>query len=357
MTDMTFSPFDNPLFADLLGDEDLGPLFTPEAEIAAMLEFEAALARAEAGLGFISAEAAEAIEKGCDNFEADIADLSAGIANDGVVVPVFVRELRKAVGDAHGKSAHFGTTSQDVIDSALVLRLSEAVDILSHRIRTNLDLIDGLLAAYGERETMGRTRMQRAIPITIADRLAAWRRPLATSLVALEDNVAPELMVVQLAGAAGNLDKFDGRGDEVRAALASELGLADPGAAWHSDRTRIVDFSDWLSKLSGTCGKIGMDLVLLAQNEVSEIRLATGGGSSAMPHKRNPVLPETLVTLARYNSTQSAAMQSAMVHEFERSGMAWTLEWLVLPQMIVTAGRSLDLLSRCLDGLEFTGEG
>ena len=353
---MTMTPFDHPFFADLLGDEEISPLFSAEAELRAMLDFEATLAEVQAEQGLISADAATAIAEGGERFDPDMDALAAGVANDGVVVPAFVKALRAAVGDPHGKSAHFGTTSQDVIDTALILRLAEVVDILAHRLRQTIALLDSLAGQAGETATIGRTRMQRAVPIRITDRIAIWREPLAAALERLEGGLAERLLVVQFAGAAGNLDKFGEAGPKLRAALAERLELGDPGRPWHADRERIVAFTDWLSHVTGACGKAGMDLVLLAQNEVAEVVLPTGGGSSAMPHKRNPILPEMLVTLARFSSTQNSGMHSALVHEFERSGMAWTLEWMILPQMVQASGRSLDILCRCLDGLKITGE-
>jgi 3-carboxy-cis,cis-muconate cycloisomerase len=349
---MTASPFDNPLFARLLGDDELAPLFTAEAEIEAMLRFESALANVQAEAGLIGKDAAAAIAAGCARFEPDFDALAKGFANDGVLVPGFVKALRQTIGEPHGAAAHFGTTTQDVTDTALVLRLAEAIDILQRRLSTAIGLIEELNEDFGNIVTIGRTRMQRAVPITVGERCNAWQAPLETALIRMEDDIAGNLLMVQLAGAAGNLDKMGEDGPEIRAALAAALDLDDPGRSWHADRERFVAFSDWLSHVTGACGKIGMDLVLLAQNEVAEVRLPSGGSSSAMPHKRNPVLAEILVTLARFNATQTGAMHDALVHEFERSGMAWTLEWLVLPQMTLAAGRSLDLLCQCLDGLE-----
>ncbi len=235
--------------------------------------------------------------------------------------------------------------------SGLVLRVKAALAIL----RRDLAAVLGDLAALGETqgktEIMGRTRMQRALPIAMADRIATWASPLAHHLEAL-DALERRVLAVQLGGPVGTLEKLGAQGDAVRTALAERLELADPGRPWHAERDRMADLAHWLSQVSGALGKIGQDLVLMAQNEVGEAVLATGGLSSAMAHKRNPVLAEILITLARLNAGQLASMHQALVHEGERSGAAWTLEWLVLPEMIATTAASLQVGQGCLQGLE-----
>ena len=198
---------------------------------------------------------------------------------------------------------------------------------------------------------MGRTRMQAAVPITARDRIEAWRGPLSRHRQRL-DVLRQNFPVVQFGGAAGTLDKLGDKGPAVRKQLAAILGLKDL-PQWHNQRDMIVDFADLLSQVSGSLGKIGQDISLLAQ-EGDEIALEGGGKSSAMPHKQNPVLAELLVMLARYNATQISGMHQALVHEQERSGAAWTLEWMILPLMVtatVTALRSGTTLLGSITGL------
>jgi 3-carboxy-cis,cis-muconate cycloisomerase len=140
--------------------------------------------------------------------------------------------------------------------------------------------------------------------------------------------------------------------------LAEGLGLGLPERPWHADRTRLAEIAVWLAGLSGSLGKIGQDVALMAQNEIAEIRLAGGGGSSAMPHKENPVGAETLVTLARFSATQVSGMHHALIAEQERSGAAWTLEWMLLPPLAVAAGAGLRTATALLAGASFeTGRG
>jgi 3-carboxy-cis,cis-muconate cycloisomerase len=337
---MTFSPFDHPYLSGLLGDGEIAALFSAAAELEAMLAFEVALAKAEAAEGVIPQDAAIAISDTAHRFSPDIASLRAATARDGVVIPDLVRQLRAAVGEPHGKHVHVGATSQDVIDSGLMLRLSRVLPILENRLQALAASLDGLAAEFGDRPLMGRTRMQAAIEITVADRVEAWRSPLARHATRLKD-FAKDGLAVQFGGAAGTLEKLGAKGPAVRVALARELGLAD-APQWHSQRDRIGDLAGLLAAITGSLGKLGQDMALMADRG-DEIALAGGGGSSAMPHKQNPVGAEVLVTLARFNAAQLGGLAQAAVHEQERSGAAWTLEWLILPQMVAAAGVSLRL--------------
>src|SRR5262245_22448385 len=346
---MSVSVFDHPWLSALLGDAEIARHFTIEAELRAMLEFEVALAMAEAELGFIPTEAAHAIAKTALSFQPDLAALSAGVARDGMVVPDWGKQLREAVG-AHGDHVHFGSTSQDVLDTSLILRLRPVLEILAARLNVFDSRLAALAADHGAIPAMARTRMQRALPITWADRIAGWRSPFARHQKRLQD-LKPRLLVVQFGGPVGTLDKFGDKGPSVAAALASRLDLAVPASAWHSARDVLAEFAGWLSLVTGSLGKIGQDIALLAQNEVAEVTVTGAGQSSAMHHKQNPVLAETLVTLARFNATQVAGMHHALVHEQERSGAAWTLEWMLLPQMVVATGGALARGLTLLDAL------
>ena len=200
---------------------------------------------------------------------------------------------------------------------------------------------------------MGYTRMQPALPIAAGDRLAAWAAPFA----ALRDDLArlrPLVERVQFGGPVGTAQN-DAGGAALMTRMSQELGLA-PGPATHTNRQALVDYAGWLSRVSGAAGKIGQDVALMAALGKDTIRLSGTGGSSAMPHKQNPVLAETLVTLARWNATLVGGMHQALVHEMERSGSAWTLEWLVLPQMLMTTGRSLSALAAVLSDITEIGQ-
>ena len=349
---MSLSPFEHPFLSGLLGDAQLAALFSAQADLQAMLRFEAALAEAQAECGMIPPEVAGAIAAGLAGFVPDMAALAAGVAKDGVVIPELVRQLRRALSGQAAEKVHFGATSQDVIDTSLVLRLKMAGAVLAERLAACTAGLSALIERDGKKTLMGHTRMQAAIPITVADRVETWRAPLIRTAARLQA-FSDQGFAVQFGGAAGTLEKFREKGPALRAALATRLGLADR-PQWHSQRDGLAEFASQLSLITGSLGKFGQDVALLAEMG-GEIRLAGGGGSSAMPHKQNPVAAELLVTLARFNATQLSAMHHALVHEQERSGAAWALEWMVLPQMVLAAGVALSAATRLTGHIERLG--
>ncbi|SMD10303.1 3-carboxy-cis,cis-muconate cycloisomerase [Rhizobium sp. RU36D] len=339
----------------LLGDADVAALLRVEADMDAMLRFEAALARAEAATGFIPQAAVGAIAAALDGFKPDLTRLTAATLRDGVPVPDLVAQLREAVGPDHGKWVHFGATSQDVVDTALALRLKGLLDLFASRLDELDRTLANLLDSFGTAPLMGRSRMQAAIPITSGDRIRVWRSSLARLAAELPD-LRNDVLILSLAGAAGTAEKFGDKIGGLRQSLAEDLGLAVPDYVPHADRGRIAKLADWLSRVTGALGKIGQDAALMAQNGIDAIKIAGSGGSSAMPHKQNPVRAEVLVALAGFNATELSAVHQALIHEQERSGSAWTLEWLVLPRMLETTGTALLHAQSMLAAVERIGD-
>ncbi|MBX5164201.1 MULTISPECIES: 3-carboxy-cis,cis-muconate cycloisomerase [unclassified Rhizobium] len=346
---MTASPFDHPFLSGLLGDDEIAPYFSAGADIRAMLAFEAALARAEATHGLIPAEAARRIAEICAGFSPDLPRLRAAAARDGVVVPELIQQLRTDVGEEAAKSLHLGATSQDVIDTSLMIRLKAVVFLFAGRLSAIVAALDGLDRQFGRNRLMGHTRMQAAIPISVSDRLTVWRAPLAI----YRDRLTEQSFPVQLGGAAGTLNKLGPQAETVRASLAQELGLTDT-RQWQSGRLPIADIAGLFASISGSLGKIGQDIALLAQAG-DEIEISGGGTSSAMAHKQNPVAAEVLVSLARFNATALSGIHQSLVHEQERSGAAWTLEWLLLPQMAMATAASLRLAGELVGNIRRLG--
>ncbi|MBX5042063.1 3-carboxy-cis,cis-muconate cycloisomerase [Rhizobium lentis] len=346
---MTGSPFDHPFLSGLVGDDEIAAYFSAEADIRAMLSFEAALAKAEAAHGFIPGEAARKIIDTCAAFSPDVASLRSATARDGVVVPDLVNQLRAVVGAEAAQNLHLGATSQDVIDTSLMIRLKAVVFLFAGRLFDIVSGLDALDRKFGHNRLMGHTRMQAAIPITVADRLDAWRGPLAT----YRDRLTEQSFPLQFGGAAGTLDKLGPQGPAIRASLAQELGLTDT-KHWQSARLPIADIAGLFTSISGSLGKMGQDIALLAEAG-GEIEIAGGGTSSAMAHKQNPVAAEVLVSLARFNATVLSGIHQSLVHEQERSGAAWTLEWLLLPQMTMATAASLRLAAELIGNIKRLG--
>lgn len=338
------------LLQHLVGDAEFEALFTDEAEIAAILAFEAALAAAEAEAGLVPEAAAAAIEAAIASFRPDMAELAEGVAKDGVVVPALVRQLRAELGE-HGAALHVGATSQDAIDTGLMLRLAKAIALIEQRLVSLEGALGQLAELYGALPMMAHTRMQRALPIPVSAKLSAWAEPLARARRTL-GLLRRRLLVIQLGGPVGTRAELGDKAELVARRLAErlDLGLAKP---WHTERDPIGEFGAVLSLITGALGKFGADVTLLSQNEVATIVLEGGGGSSAMAHKSNPVNAELLVTLARFNAGQLGLLHQALLHEYERSGSAWTLEWLVLPQMVVATGASLRIAATLTGQISF----
>jgi len=341
----------HPLLRALVGDETAEAVFSDEAELSAMLETEAALARAQAAVGLIEEAAAQKIAEACRTFRPDWQKLAEGLAQDGVIVPEFVRQLRAHVGEPHAKAVHLGATSQDIIDTGLVLRLKQVIAMVGNRLADLISTLRDLRARDGAVRLMAHTRMQQALPFTAGDKIDTWLQPLERHVENLA-NLAPRLLVLQLGGPIGTRGEMKDHGDAVADAMAEILEIGY-GPSWHSQRDRIGELAAFLSLVSGSLGKIGQDIALMAQNEVGEVRLAAGGGSSAMPHKSNPVQAELLVTLARYNAGLLGVLHQALVHENERSGAAWTLEWITLPQMVVATAAGLSKAHALATGMSF----
>jgi 3-carboxy-cis,cis-muconate cycloisomerase len=346
---MSVSVFEHPFLSGLFSDPEVQACFSAHSQIAHLLAFEQALSDAMLEVGLLSADQAKAACLAFDDFVPDMPDLAAGTARDGVVVPALVAQLRARC--TTPEVLHRGVTSQDVIDTAQALGLRTVSEILCARLDKVLAGLADLEARFGARQIMGRTRMQAALPIPVSHRIESWRGPLERA-VARGPSVTAQVAILSLGGPVGTGQGLEGKRDEIAARMANALDLTDPGRARHAERDGIVSYGDWLSQISGALGKMGQDIALMAQQGIDEIRLSSGGGSSAMAHKCNPVLAELLVTLARFNAAQVGALHGALVHEQERSGAAWALEWMILPQMAAASGRSLAAAEQLLTAID-----
>lgn len=345
-------PFDDPLLGGLFAAPDAARAFAAEAMVARMVAFEAALNESLSEEGLIDMGVARAIDRALDGFSADLPDLARGTARDGVVLPALVAQMRGAMGSVAAAALHRGATSQDAVDTALAL----SVQAFNAALEPRLAALEGALAALSERHggatIMGLTRMQPALPIAAAHRIAAWAAPLPDLRADLA-RLRPRIEALQLGGPVGDRRGLGGRGEAVAARMAARLGLSDPPAPWHGERGRVAEYGGWLARLTGAMGKIGQDAALMALT--GELRLAGAGGSSAMPHKANPVAAETLVTLARFSAAQNGGLLQALVAEGERSGAAWMLEWMLLPQMAAAADCALGTATRLIGSVERIG--
>lgn len=350
---MTGALTGNGLFGRHLADPDMARTFSARAFLRHMLAFERAWTVGLAELGAVERALAEQAIRVIEETDLDLDDLAAGAERDGLPVPAMVRALKAKAGDAAG-AVHLGATSQDVIDTAMVMSLRALAAELGDRLDNGLGLLSDLAARYGNAQMMGRTRMQAALPIPVSARVDAWTRPLTDARSRLE--AAADALPVQIGGAVGLRDQPTGMGERMAEIVARELALP-MAPVWHTARAPVVDFGHALVLVTGALGKIGHDIALMAQQGVDEVRISGGGGSSAMPHKQNPVAAEAMVTLARYVAGQQGILAQALAHEQERSGICWALEWLTLPAMAEATGAATRHATTLLSGIERLGPG
>jgi len=330
----------NPFFAGLFADDDIAALFSGTATARAFLAYETALTQAAAQVGLMDRDLAAGALAAMADFTPDMDGLRGSLATDGLAVPGYVRQLKAHVGADLAGAVHPGATSQDLIDTAMSLAIRSANDIYSARLTALIAALEELAKAQAGHRLMARTRMQAALPIDACHRIATWTAPCQRHLQRLRA-LRPEVELLQFGGPVGDRQRSQPHGNALAAALAQQLGLQNPPQSWHTERDGLALYAGWLSAVTGTLGKIGQDICLMVQQGIDALDQTGGGGSSAMAHKQNPVTAEMLVTLARYTAGQLPLMHQAMVHEQERSGALWTLEWMVLPAMMTCTGTAL----------------
>ena len=328
----------------LFEDSDVAGLLSDEQFIAHMVTFEAALAKVEGELGIIPSDAAARILDALPTFKPDIQGILRGVDQSGVPTIELVKQIREHVGGDAASYVHWGATSQDVMDTALVLQLRGILAVLEGKLVRLIDHLAQLADKYRHTLMAGRTHSQQALPITFGLKVAGWLAPLSRHRARLGE-LKPRLLVLQFGGAVGTLASLGDAGLQVQEALAKELELGVPILPWHTQRDNVVELASWLSLVTGSLGKIGQDIILLAQSEVDELRESgdsARGGSSTMPQKSNPVISETLIAAARTNAAHLSAMQQALIQEHERATGGWQIEWLTLPQMLMLTGAALE---------------
>ena len=295
------SIFNHPWFSSLFADANIQSLWSAEVQSLHYRKFEIALVQALEKHGLVASGLGQKAAAQIMDAPLDDAQLARATAIDGLPIPNFVKQMQTAAPDC-ADAIHMGATSQDVMDTALSMTMVASADVLAERIRGLITQLDELVAEHGGNRLVAYTRMQAALPITVADRVGTWRTPLQGAHANLADARA-KIARLQLGGAVGTRHTFDDKGHAIAQEMANMLGLHENGV-WHNDRSQISTFAGLLSQITGALGKIGQDIVLMAQQGVDSIELSGGGRSSTMPHKSNPVLAELLVTLARFNATQ-----------------------------------------------------
>ena len=341
------------------------------AWLQAMLDTEAGLARALERAGLAPAGAGEAVTAAARAGNFDPNELGGLAALTGNPVPGLARALARQVPQTAVSAVHRGATSQDIVDTAAMLLAKRAIDVIAADLARAADAAAGLATAHRDSIMIGRTLLQQAVPVTFGLVAAGWLTSLDEARAGL-DSVGPRL-AVQFGGAAGTLASLGEAGQRVTALLATELGLAVPVLPWHTDRLRIIDLGTALARVAAVLGKIARDVTLLAQSEVGEVSEGGGpaesradqrgadqqapaasprrGGSSAMPHKRNPVASIAILGCTRQVPGLLATLAAASEQELQRAAGAWHAEWEPLTALLRLTGSASSWAADLLPGL------
>lgn len=345
------------LLTPLFRQSALSDCFSAEATLQGMLSFEAALAKVQSRLGIVPPSAAAAIENCCRSEVFDHQRLALAAASAGNLAIPLVKMLTEQVQTKDAEAAryvHWGATSQDAMDSGLMLQLRQA---FAHTETLLVRLIAALAAQcvlHQQTAMVGRTWMQHALPTTLGLKLAGTLDALQRYRQRLRE-MRSRVLVLQLGGAAGTLASLGARGPEVISQLAKELGLAVPDTPWHGQRDRLLEIAGWYAGLTGSLGKLARDVSLLMQTEVGELSEPTAegrGGSSTMPHKRNPVSCAVILAAAARVPALVAGLYAGMVQEHERGLGGWHAEWESLPELLMLSGGALAASVTLVEGLQ-----
>ena len=343
---------DSRLLGHLFSTEAMKNVFSDTATLRCWLEVEGALARVQSDLKLIPEGAAEAICEACTPDQYDLQQLGDRIAAASHPLTPIIAAVEANAG-SYAQYVHFGATTQDILDSGLMLQMRSGLNLL---IEAHQQLLQACLLqarTWRDLPMAGRTHGQHGVPITLGLKFAVLASEIKRHLDRLRGLTA--MLPVQFAGAAGTLATLGSQGAGVRKALAKQLGLTDPRQSWHTCRDLIAHITSQLAISSATCGKIANEVVNLQRTEIGELAegAAPGtGGSSTMPQKRNPMLAQNIVALSRLMAGRPALALDAMMHEHERDMAAWTMEWAVVPESFIYGHAAVEQCAQLVANLQ-----
>jgi 3-carboxy-cis,cis-muconate cycloisomerase len=343
---------DSILFRDVFGTPAMREVFSDFSLISRYAEVEIALAKAEARCGVIPAQAAEEIAKRTDvsAFDFDLLRRETDIV--GYPILPLVHQMVKQCGDA-GRYVHWGATTQDIMDTAVILQVRAGLEIIEADISALRGIFVGLSKRYRDTPMAGRTHLQQALPVTFGYKTAIWLAMFDRHAERLAQ-LKPRVLVGQFAGAAGTLASLGDKGFEVQKALCEELGLGVPVSTWHVARDGLAEAINFLALVTGSLGKIALDIIMMASTEFGEVYepfVKGRGASSTMPQKRNPISSELMLAAAKGVRQHAGLMLDATVQDFERATGPWHAEWMAIPESFVLTAGSLHQAKFALGGL------
>lgn len=351
---MPVSVIDSALYRDMFGTERMRAVFDEAATLQRYLDVEAALARVQARLGLIPAAAAAEITAKARIELMDQPAIAAETKIVGYPILALVRGIGAACDDGLGEYAHWGATTQDIMDSGLALQLRQGLDLIDADLAELAATLAKLAATYRDTPMAGRTHLQHALPVTFGLKAAVWLAPILRMRARLAE-LRPRVLVGEFAGAAGTLASLGADGMAVSDALMDELGLGRPLAPWHVARDGVAETVCFLALTMGSLAKIATDVMLMMTTEVAEAFepfVQGRGASSTMPQKRNPISCELIRGGARLVRQHAGACLDAMETDFERATGPWHVEWSAVPEAFVLTSGALAQANFMLAGLE-----
>ncbi|WP_198139701.1 MULTISPECIES: class-II fumarase/aspartase family protein [Chelativorans] len=344
---------DSPLYGRSFADDKMRELFSAQSFISRCVETEVALARAQARLGIIPEDAAAGITAAARTFAPEMERLRDDTEIVGYPILPLVEQLSAHAGEA-GKYLHWGATTQDIMDTATVLQIRDGLALISRRIESVRKALAALARNHRDTPMAGRTHLQHALPVTFGYKAAVWLSAFDRHAARLEE-ISPRVLVVEFSGASGTLASLGTRGLDVQRELARELNLGVPSITWHSARDAVAETVQFLALVSGSLGKLAMDISIMMTTELGEVAepfVRHRGASSTMPQKQNPVSCELILAGARIVRNHATSMLDAMIHDFERATGPWHLEWSAVPEGFAVASGILYQAEFMLGGLQ-----
>ena len=345
---------DSAVFRDIFTTPAMRHVWSDENRVQKYLDFEAALARAQARLGIIPKNAAAEIVRHCEAKQIDMVKLKEATEKIGYPVLPVVQQLVKLCKDGFGEWSHWGATTQDITDTATIMQIREALDLIENEIDGIRDALATLAKKYRDTPMAGRSNLQQAVPITFGYKMATLLGAYERHKQRL-DELRPRVLVGEFGGAAGTLSSLGKDGLKVQTELMKELKLGQPDISWHTVRDRIAEVGCFLGLVTGTCGKIAFDVKLLMQTEVEEVYepFHQGrGSSSTMPQKRNPISSVYITAQTAMVKQLAAALLEAMVEDHERATGPWEIEWIALPEIFMLSAGALAQTRFVVEGLQ-----
>ncbi|ENU30028.1 3-carboxy-cis,cis-muconate cycloisomerase [Acinetobacter sp. CIP-A165] len=351
------------LYASLFYQPDVTTIFSDQALLNYMMQAEVALAKAQAQVYVIPIAAATMIEQvgqsASEKIDFDALAVATGLAGN-IAIP-FVKQFT-AIVKQHDEDAsryvHWGATSQDIIDTATILQCRDALGLIAKQLQSAYQISLQQAERYRDQVMIGRTWLQQALPITLGHKFARYAAALKRDLDRLQA-MKTRVLTAQLGGAVGSLASLQNQGSAVVQAFSAELGLSTPECTWHGERDRMVEIASLLAMIVGNVGKMAKDWSLLMQTEIAEVYEPTAkgrGGSSTMPHKRNPVAAASILAAANRVPALMASVYQSMVQDHERALGAWHAEWLAIPEIFQLCAGALERSNEVLQGIEVNAD-